>query len=71
MPRVVNGGALLGRLVRGAEENPLVRGCHLRAGTGRTLHLKTRRQPIQLLAKLAKVLILPHVFVCPLRLIQN
>ena len=34
MPRVVNGGALLGRLVRGAEENPLVRGCHLRAGTG-------------------------------------
>ena len=71
VPRVVNGGALLGGLVRGTEENPLVGGCHLRARTRRALHLKPRCQPIQLLTKLTKMLILPHILVGTLRLVQN
>jgi len=71
VPRVVNGGTLLGGLMRGTEENPLVGGCHLRAGARRTLHLKPRRQPIQLLTKLTKVLILPHILIGSLRLVQN
>jgi len=53
VPRVVDGRTLLGRLVRGTQEDPLLGGRHLRAGGGLALSLEPHRQAVQLHAELS------------------
>ena len=61
--RVVDGGALLGRLVGGAQEDPLLGRRHLGARLGLALPLQHHRQPVQLHAELPQVLVLPDALV--------
>ena len=61
--RVVDGGALFGRLVGGAQEDPLLGRRHLGARLGLALPLQHHRQPVQLHAELPQVLVLPYALV--------
>ena len=56
---VVKGGALLGLLVCGTEEYPLLRCCHLSAHFGVALFLQSNGHRIELVTELSEVLILP------------
>jgi len=49
--------------VRGAQEYPLVSGCHLGARRRRALLLQPHCQAVQLHAELAQVLVLPHALI--------
>ena len=61
--RVVDGRALLGGLVGGAQEDPLLGRRHLGARLGLALPLQHHGQPIQLHAELTQVLVFPHTLV--------
>ncbi len=63
MARVVDGRALLRRLVRRAQEDPLLGGRHLGARLRVALGLQQDGQAVQLHAELPQVLVLPHALV--------
>jgi len=66
MTRIVYRRTLLWSLVRGAEEDPLLRGRHLRARLWVALRLKHDGQTVELHAELTKMFVLPDTFVLAL-----
>ena len=70
-PGVIDSWTLLGRLVGGAEEDPLLGGGHLAAGLGLALALQLHRQPVELHAELPQVLVFPHALVLSLGGTEN
>ena len=62
-PGVIYGWALLGGLVGGAEEDPLLGGGHLAASVGLAVALQLHGQPVELHAELPQVLVLPYALV--------
>lgn len=71
MEGVVQCRTLLGFPVGGTEEHPLLRGGHLGADLGVALVLEPHCHPVQLVAELPEVLVLPDGFVLPRGEIQD